>query len=279
MYLYDYHTHSLNSSDGKSTVSELCVNAIASGMKEIAVTDHFEPSMGNEAYPYYNAKNYFFDIQWVKAIFCNELKIKFAVELGQPHLFPEYSQKLIDSNPYDYVLGSAHKMRKGKDFGEIAYSTENVSFYCNKYLDELESLAEWNQFDCIGHLDLIKRYASKFNVKADLMKYQERLAEILKTIIHNGKGIEVNTSGLRQSAEECLPGLDIIRLYRQLGGEIITVGSDAHIANDVGKGIREAIELIKLAGFKYMTVYTCRQPSMIKIAEHTPVYQVTTISA
>lgn len=274
MYLYDYHTHSLHSSDGENTVYELCVNAMTSGMKEIAVTDHFEPSLGNAAYPYYNAKSYFLDILLVKAIFSSELKIKFAVELGQPHLFPEYSEKLIASNAYDYVLGSAHKMKEGKDFGEILYSTDNVSFYCNKYLDELKSLAEWNQFDCIGHLDLIKRYASKFKVKADLMNYRERLEEILKTIISNGKGIEVNTSGLRQSAEECLPGLDIIRLYRQLGGEIITVGSDAHIARDVGQGVREAIELIKRAGFKYLTVYTGRQPSMIKIVEHARLYRV-----
>lgn len=104
------------------------------------------------------------------------------------------------------------------------------------------------------------------------MDYKERLEEILKIIIRNGKGMEVNTSGLRQSAEECLPGLDIISFYKQLGGEIITVGSDAHIADDVGKGIREAIEIIKLAGFNFMTVYTSRQPSMIKISEKSSIY-------
>ena len=274
MYLYDYHIHSINSSDGRNTVSELCVDAIASGMKEIAVTDHFEPSFGNEAYPYYNVGNYFFDIMRVKAIFRNELKIKSAVELGQPHLFPEYSQKLIDSNAYDYVLGSAHKMKEGKDFGDIAYSRENIAEYCNKYLDELKSLVEWNKFDCVGHIDLIKRYASRFKIKADLMSYRERLELVLKKVITNGKGIEVNTSGLRQSAGECLPGFSIIRLYRQLGGEIITVGSDAHTARDVGSGIMDAVELISLAGFRYMTVYTARQPSMIKIADSTPVYRV-----
>lgn len=267
MYLYDYHMHSHNSSDGQSSISEMCVRAIASGLQEIAVTDHFEPSLGNEKYPYYNAGHYFFEMLKAGSIFGKELKIKCAVELGQPHLYPEYSVRLIESNPYDYVLASAHKMRDNQDFGEITYNAHNVPAYCIRYLDELKSLADWNKFDCIGHLDLVKRYASQYHTKADLMDYKQRLEEILKTVIQNNKGIEVNTSGLRQSAKECLPGFDIIKFYRQLGGEIITVGSDAHCADDVGKGIAEAIELIKLAGFNYMTVFTNRQPSRIKISE------------
>lgn len=272
MYLYDYHMHSLNSSDGRSTISEICVSAIMSGLNEIAITDHFEPSLGNENYPYYKPENYFLDILKASFIFGKEIKIKYAVELGQPHIYPEYSLKLVEANPYDYVLASVHRMRDNRDFGEITYNAENVSSYCIKYLDELKSLAQWNKFDCIGHLDLVKRYASKFNVKVDFMNYKDMLEEIFKIIIQNGKGIEVNTSGLRQSAGECLPGIDIIRLYRQLGGEIITVGSDAHTAVDVGRGIREAIEIIKLAGFNFVTVYTSRHPSMIKISENSSIY-------
>ncbi|OGO80586.1 MAG: histidinol phosphate phosphatase [Clostridiales bacterium GWC2_40_7] len=271
MYLYDYHMHSVNSSDGKNTISEMCVKAIASGLKEIAVTDHFEPSSGNEKYPYYKPGSYFLDMLKARLVYGKEIKIKYAVELGQPHLYPEYSQKLIEAYPYDYVLASIHRMRDNRDFGDIAYNPENVYFYCIKYLNELKSLAQWNKFDCIGHLDLVKRYASNFCTKANFMDYKERLEEILKILIQNGKGIEINTSGLRQSADECLPGLDIISFYRKLGGEIITVGSDAHIAEDVGKGINEAIEIAKLAGFYYITVYTNRQPFMIKISERSSI--------
>jgi len=264
--------HSLNSSDAKSSISELCAKAIASGLQEIAVTDHFEPSLGNEKYPYYNADNYFSELMKADFIYSKKLRIKRAVELGQPHMYPEYSLKLIESYPYDYVLASVHKMRDNKDFGGITYNKENISSYCINYLDELKSLAQWDKYDCIGHLDLVKRYASKYGVKVNLMDYKERLEEILKIIIRNDKGIEVNTSGLRQSAKECMPGLDIIRFYRELGGEIITVGSDAHTAADVGKGIREAIEIIKLAGFNYMTVFADRQATMIKISDKSSVY-------
>lgn len=272
MYLYDYHMHSLNSSDGKSTILEMCRGAIAAGMKEIAVTDHFEPSLGKEWYPYYLPANYFLEMLKASLIYGRELKLKYGVELGQPHLYPESSQQLIESYPYDYVLASVHKMRDNRDFGEIAYTPDNVDSYCIKYLDELKSLCRWNQFDCIGHIDLVKRYASQYHIGARFMDFRERLEEILKILIRNGKGIEVNTSGLRQTAKECLPGFDLIHFYRELGGEIITIGSDAHSAADVGKGVQEALELVTLAGFDCVTVYTGRQPAMLKLSDKASCY-------
>lgn len=269
MYLIDYHTHSDNSSDGKNKIYDMCVKSVDSGLNEIAVTDHFEPSLGNENYPYYNADKYFEEVLSAEAVFAKDIKLKRGVELGQPHLYPEYSEKLIEVHQYDYVLASAHKMSDNKDFGEVIYDEHNKSYYCIRYLEELKALVNWNKFDCVGHLDLIKRYTSLYKIKVHLIDYRDRLEEILKKIIQNGKGIEVNTSGLRQHAKACLPALDIVSLYRQLGGEIITVGSDAHTAADVGKGIKEGIEMIEQAGFDYITVYENRQPSMIKISRKT----------
>lgn len=266
MYLIDYHTHSDNSSDGKNKIYDMCVKAVDSGLKEIAVTDHFKPSLGNEKYPFYDADRYFEEISSAESVFAKDIKLKRGVELGQPHIYPEYSEKLLGAHKYDYVLASAHKMSDNLDFGEITYNEHNTPYYCIRYLEELKALVSWNKFDCVGHLDLIKRYTSIYKIKANLIDYRDRLEEILRKIIQNGKGIEVNTSGLRQFAKACLPDLDIVSLYRQLGGEIITVGSDAHTAEDVGKGIREGIEMIEQAGFDYITVYVNRQPSMIKIS-------------
>lgn len=267
MFLYDYHMHSLNSMDGHDEILALCEKAISQGLQEISITDHFEPSSGNERYLRYNAKKYFVEIAEARQRFEGKLFIKTGVELGQPHLFPKYSLKLIDEYPYDYVLGSAHRMANNVDFSEIKYTPENLASYCLNYLKELKVMAQWDHFDCLGHLDLVKRYAANDQLQLNLMEYRDQLADILKIVIRNGKGIEVNTSGLRQSAKECLPGFDIIRFYKQLGGEIITVGSDAHWAEDVGKGIQEGIELIKNAGFNYVAIYTNRKPTMIKIAD------------
>jgi len=272
MYLYDYHTHSVNSTDGKDEINDLCSNAFNRGLKEIAISDHFEPSNGNEQYPAYKVEKYFSEVQESREIFGNKIKIKTAVELGQPHLFPEYSLNLIETHKYDYILASAHKMKDNTDFGDLVYHEKSLPTHCLKYLAELKALAEWDKFDCLGHFDLVKRYAANYNVKACLMDYYESLEEILKILIQNGKGIEVNTSGLRQASKACMPDFDIINLYFQLGGEVITVGSDAHSAEDVGKGVGDAIDIIKNAGFNYLTVFSERKPYMIRISDKAPVY-------
>lgn len=274
MYLYDYHMHSQNSIDGKSKISELCIAALDSGLNEIAVTDHFEPTRTDPSNLSYNVQTYFFEILKVKALFGDRINIKAAVEIGQPHLFTEITENLIESNPYDYVLASAHKMDGEVDFGEVTYNNDNISYYCDKYLTELKAVAEWNKFDCMSHLDLIKRYAANFDIEVNIFDYKDRLTEILKIIIENGKGIEVNTSGLRQSSGECLPNLDIVSLYKELGGEIITVGSDAHTSKDVGKGVKEGLELIKAAGFNYVATYSERKPIMVKINDKQQTYYV-----
>lgn len=267
MYYYNYHMHSSHSFDAKDSIIDMCASAVKVGLREIAITDHFEPTKGNVGFPDYEPKRYFYDMLKAKAIFGSHLKIKYGVELGQPHLYPKYSLKLIEKYPYDYVLASVHRLKDDTDFSKVVYDQDNIGEYCTNYLDELKALALWNRFDCIAHIDLIKRYASKYGVRADLMDYREQLEEILKIIIENGKGIEINTSGLRQDAKECLPGLEIVKFYRQLGGDIITVGSDAHNVEDVGKGIKTGIEIAKAAGFDYMTVYSERQPTMIRISE------------
>ncbi|MGI1660028.1 MAG: histidinol-phosphatase HisJ family protein [Desulfitobacterium sp.] len=274
MYLFDYHMHSLKSLDGHDHVFDLCEKAIEQGLREIAITDHFEPSPGNERYLRYNPKQYFAEVEEAREKYKGKLQIKSGVELGQPHLFPKYSLRLIEEYPYDYVLGSAHRMANNVDFGEIKYTPQNLSSYCLSYLKELKVLAQWNHFDCLGHFDLVKRYAANYQIDAQLLDYKERVAEILNIVIRNGKGIEVNTSGLRQASKQCMPDFDIIRLYKQLGGEIITVGSDAHWAEDVGKGIQDGLEMIKNAGFNYVTVYSNRQPRMIKIADQSTLFSI-----
>ncbi|WHH58530.1 histidinol-phosphatase HisJ family protein [Petroclostridium sp. X23] len=264
-YLYDYHMHSNNSPDGHHSVMEMCQRAVEAGMEEIAITDHFEPVSGDKEFKYYSPQFYFFDVLKARAVFADRLKIKLAVELGQPQLYPEYSIKLINSYSYDFVLGSAHKLPGDIDMGMLDYRNVDVRYYCKQYLRQLKHLAEWNQFDCIGHLDLPKRYSANYGVKISLMDYQEDLEEVLAIIIKNKKGIEINTSGLRQKMGQCLPSLDILKLYRKMGGQIITVGSDAHCAEDIGKGIKEAIQMAEEAGFRYITTYNQRKPEWKKI--------------
>jgi histidinol-phosphatase (PHP family) len=267
-YLFDYHIHSSHSTDGNDTVFEICKAAIKRGLREIVVTDHFEPTINNRSYPIYKPYDYWLDVALANEYYKKELKVKIGVELGQPHLFLDTSGALTKQIPYDYVIGSAHKFPSGLDCSEINYLDYNIEDICNIYLLELKELAETADFDCIGHFDLIKRYCTNiYNKRITLSVQLELLTEVFKILIAKGKGIEINTSGFRQTPKETMPGVDVLRIYRELGGEILTLGSDAHYAKDVGAGIQTAIENAKEAGFKYLTLFDSRKPEWVSICD------------
>ena len=134
------------------------------------------------------------------------------------------------------------------------------------YINQIKQMVTLADFDCVGHLDLIKRYSTKtYNTRITLIVQYELLKEVLKLIISKGKGIEINTSGLRQAPRETMPGVDVLKLYHELGGEILTIGSDAHRAEDVAEGIDIAIENAKQAGFKHLTVFNNRKPEWVPV--------------
>lgn len=274
-YLCDYHTHSTNSMDGRDSVMAMCRSAAAAGFSEIVLTDHFEPVDGNGECKYYKPGRYAKDIMDAREKLGGKIKIKMGVELGQPHLFPESSEKILNELPYDYVIGSAHRLSDGRDLYEMDYRNIKLEDMCSIYLKELKELAAWGKFDCMGHLDLIKRYASTaYNTRITLLSQYEMLKEVFEIIIPKGKGIEINTSGLRQAPKETMPGLDVLRLYRDMGGEVLTIGSDSHRTEDVGKGVNTALNLALEAGFKYITVFDERKPSWKKISLNPSLYGV-----
>ncbi|KZL90353.1 histidinol-phosphatase [Clostridium magnum DSM 2767] len=100
------------------------------------------------------------------------------------------------------------------------------------------------------------------------------MKEVFKILISKGKGIEINTSELRQAPKETMPGIDVLKLYRELGGDVLTIGSDAHYAQDVSKGLDIAIESAKQAGFKYLTLFNNRIPEYIRIDHNNDFYYI-----
>lgn len=274
-HMFDYHIHTTNSSDGRSTMAEICQSAYDRGLKEIAITDHFEPSKEDENCSSYKPEMYFQELDKAKQRFRGRLIIKAGVELGQPHLFKESTDRLINNYDYDYILASAHKLPNGLDVSQLDYRRLELDDVYNIYLAQLERLALYGQFDCVGHLDLIKRYCnSYYDERITLCKKEDQLAAVLVKLIDKGKGIEINTSGLRQGPKETMPGIDVLKLYRKLGGEILTVGSDSHHKDDVGKGIADAVELALEAGFRYLTVFTERVPEWKRISLDRGIYSI-----
>jgi histidinol-phosphatase (PHP family) len=272
-YLYDYHIHTNYSIDAKDSIFEVCESAIRKGLKEIAITDHFEPTIMDQRCQDYRPNDSWVEIIKANEIFKGKLKIKMGVELGQPHLFLNTSKQLVNSVPYDYVIGSAHKFPSGVDVSQIDYSNITLEDACHLYINQIKQLVEQADFDCVGHIDLIKRYgANHYNTRITLMTQYELLKEVFKILISKGKGIEINTSGIRQAPKEAMPGIDVLKLYRELGGEILTIGSDAHNSKDVAEGIEIGIEIAKQAGFNNLTLFSNRIPKWISISDNHDLY-------
>ena len=204
------------------------------------------------------------DIESAQKKFEGQLIIRKGIELGQPMVNPELAKSILEKHEFDYVIGSVHKIGT-LTLSNVAYNAHNVEDICLNYLDAIYELADEGDFDCLGHIDMIRLYAAKQGTPLDMLEYEDQLVPILRRVIERGKGIEINTTGFRQEISTTLPNLDLLKLYRSLGGQIVTIGSDAHCTADIGSGWSESAILAKQAGFDYVTLYEKRRPILIPI--------------
>ncbi len=253
----DYHVHSSISPDGNVPMDEMCKAAWEKGIKEVVFTDHYEfylPGMKSEYFHEEYIKSYFKELEKCRHLYDGKLLLKGGMEFGQSYLERDTVKRFIKNYPFDYIIGSVHKLNN-VDLEKMEYREDNIHDIADRYYEELLKLARWGEFDCMGHLDLFKRHARRHGFSDEYERHEETIREILKYIIERGKGIELNTSGIRQEAREAMPSSAILKMYGELGGEIITVGSDAHKAQDVGADFETAYEMLNQAGFNRIACY------------------------
>lgn len=259
--LPDYHFHTIFSGDSKTPVREQLNQAILLGMKSLCVTDHHDYDVDSPIDFTLDLDRYFETMLRLREEYKNKLDLRIGIELGlQPHL-EEYFNHLLSSYPLDFVIGSTHFVnQKDAAYPEFFQGRTEEEAYLNYFQATLDNVKQVNSYDVAGHLDYIIRYGPN---KADFYQYhtyQDIIDEILKAIIEKGKGIECNTAGYRKGINQSNPGPEIIKRYRELGGEIITIGSDAHIPEDLGADFQRAKELLLSAGFTYYTEFKERRP-------------------
>lgn len=268
--LFDLHTHSTLSFDGGSSAEDMVFRACELGMEYYALTDHVEIERFTD--PEYNCDRTVAEaavvIPALRDKYSDRIKLIYGVELGQPMHNKALTDKILAENSYDYIIGSSHTLRGMEDFYFLDYTKEENEPYklLDIYFDEMLELVRWNGFDILAHITYPLRYiVGEYGISIDIGRYADIIDEIFITLIRNGKGIEINTSGLRQKIGVTLPELSYIRRFRELGGEILSIGSDAHNTDDLGKGIDEGIKLAKEAGFDKITYFIERKPNFIKI--------------
>jgi histidinol-phosphatase (PHP family) len=265
MFIADYHTHSNFSSDSEAPMEFMIEKAIALGLKEIALTDHLDYDYPDPAFPFlidYN--DYYKTLYHLKEKYKNSIKIIFGVEIGlQPHL-KQKIEEFCKNTDLDFIIGSTHVVDQLDLYnGDFSNGKTQYQMYLRYFEDVLDNIHIHDHFNVYGHIDYINRYGNFDNTLLNYIDYKDIIDELLKSLIDKEKGIELNTSGYRYKLGQTHPQFSILKRYKELGGEIITVGSDAHKPEDIASHFETAYNLLKEANFKYITLFEKQKPKFI----------------
>lgn len=189
-----------------------------------------------------------------------------GIEIGmQPHLV-ERVHRLVTEYSFDFVIASSH-LSHSHDLPSIPLFKEKSEdeSYAEYFKSVHRNILSFDDFDVYGHIDYVVRYGPNKNKYYSYEKFADIIDEVLKSLIHKGKGIEINTSGFKYGVGHPHPTEDIIKRYRELGGEIITVGSDGHKPEHIAYAFDKVPEILKEAGFRYYTVFQERKPQFLPL--------------
>lgn len=274
--LLDYHLHTHFSADVPddegATAFQICERAIELGLKEVAITDHYD---ADNLYVYktddIDFKKVAAEVLAAKKQYAGKVELLLGIELAQAAHAEEQSRELLECLPFDFVLGSVHAVRNSCDFYSVDYenaSDSKLRGLFETYLYEMNEMIDLFPISSLAHISYPYRYYKGHGVDG-VIKFREKKGEyfepILKKIVEKGIALEINTSGLRQGLGETLPDFELVKRYKELGGELITVGSDAHYLHDLGKDVAETLENLKSIGFKYITTFKERKPVPVRL--------------
>jgi histidinol-phosphatase (PHP family) len=260
--MIDYHVHSDISADCNVKMADMAHAAARRGIRELCFTEHIDIGLTEGPEFTVDFERYRETINNVKAAY-PEISIRMGIEAGLDLGTKDQMSSLLSG--LDYVIGSQHLV-----FGQDPYYQKVWGGYsqCEIYGEYLaESLccaAAYDFYDVLGHLGYISKFCPYDDKLMRYSDFSDAIDAILKLLVQKGKGLEVNTNGLYMTPDT-MPETPIIRRFFELGGEIITVGSDAHDETVVGHAVPETLELLKGIGFKYVCAFDARKPRFISI--------------
>lgn len=264
MYLTDYHAHTTISPDARTTITQLCRAAVDAGVQEVCVTDHWNLA-DQQGVLSLGPLDWTPSLKQWKAArtkFTGQVELRLGVEVGNGLLDPDAVAQTLALPELDFVIGSLHSA--GDKYGHVGFYTaahqvqtrEEAVALLEDYVDLTLRLAQSDGYDVLGHINYPLRYLPQ-EYHLTWEPWWDQLAEALRAAIAQGKGIEVNTTQATADVREWLPYL---RLYRDLGGEVLTFGADSHRPHQVGGLIREAREVARSVGFRWVATYKRRVP-------------------
>lgn len=267
----DFHLHSSYSGDSNTPMEDMILQGISQGLTTMCFTEHndFEypdTPEGDGTQFLLNTDAYLYDLIRYKEKYADKIRILFGVELGlQPEAMRQ-NAVYAKSYDFDFIIGSSHVCHGQDPYFPAFYEGRSEKEAYGEYFSSiLENIKKFNNFDVYGHLDYVVRYGPNKDNDYSYEKYKDILDEILKLLLDKGKGIEVNTGGLKKGLKDLHPCLGILKRYKELGGEIITIGSDSHDTAHIAEHFDRAREVLLECGFEYYTLFEKRSPEFKRL--------------
>lgn len=257
----DVHMHSTFSHDSESTPEQMVQGAIEKGLEMLCFTDHYDKdNMDWGPEDIFVPEEYFRVMEPLREKYKDQIDVRIGVEIGlQPHL-ADYYKTFVHSYPFDFVIGSVHSIHRQDIALDNFFEGKTDEEVYRAVLEEtLEDVRVCGSFDVLGHLDYMTRYGKEREKSYSYEKYADLIDEILRTLIEKGKGLELNMAGFKYGLPYAHPHMDVLKRYRELGGEILTVGADGHKPEHIAYDFYKVTDILKGCGFAYYTEFKNRK--------------------
>lgn len=261
----DCHLHSSFSGDSDTPPEEQVKKALSLGMKCICFTDHHDYDVTSDVDFNLDIPRYFEEMNRLKELYRDRIEILIGIELGIQSHIADYLKNISEEYPFDFIIGSMHFIDGLDPYYDEYFTMHGKNAYRRYFEKTLERIEKISCYDSLGHLDYVIRYGAAHGLTYTYEEYADCIDPILKKLITDGKALECNTGGLSRGLSEPNPCSGVLKRYKELGGELITIGSDAHSPDMPGFSFTECGQLLKDCGFKYYAVYKNRIPQMYKL--------------
>lgn len=267
----DIHVHTSFSSDCDEPMENQINSAISKGITTLCITEHMDFDFPKSSIE--DGCDFILDTpeyqkchQTLKDKYHDRINLLFGVELGlQPHI-ADTLKDYAKSYPFDFIIGSEHITNKKDPYYASFYEGRSeYEAYCEYFDDICTNIDVFSDFDTLGHLDYVVRYGPNKNKDYSYSKYSDYIDEILKRLVNKGIALEINTGGYKNGLNSPNPCKDIVLRYKELGGELITIGSDSHSSNRIAADFDKVEAMLNECGYKYYTYFENRKPKMLNI--------------
>ncbi len=267
MITADFHTHTSFSTDSEAAPIDMLNRAVDLGLTTYCITDHMDwlfPD-GKDLF-IFDPDRYFATLNELRERFRGKLDLRIGIELGlrnEPDLVAPVTERyetLLREYPFDFAIGSTHCICHVDPYYPDIWNTLSPDDVTERYLDALDfNVKHYNGFQVCGHLDYILRYVPNGRY-ANIWKFADRIESVLRTLIHKDIGLEVNSNALRSGFCMPNPGASILHRYYELGGRLLTIGSDAHRPEDIAADFDRIADLLRALGFREYATFSNRTP-------------------